>query len=315
MLCSITLIAALLPFCGAEPPVAVGYVEGDYVTVAPIEVARIERVAVRRGDAVEAGALLVELDSRDTAIELARAEAALARARSQLADLRTGARPEEVAVAEAEVTSAAAALEKAEREFDRTRDLFARRVASEAQLDAAQAEVRIARARLAEARARLAVLRLPARDDQIAAAEAQVAEARATVEAARWRHAQRRLAAPVAGTVADVYRFEGDLAGPQAPALSILPEDGVKLRFYVPEPAYARLSIGQELPVRCDGCPEELTATLGYLATEPEFTPPVIYSVDTRQKLVYLAEAQPGPSAKQLKPGQIVDVLLPDAPE
>jgi HlyD family secretion protein len=72
------------------------------------------------------------------------------------------------------------------------------------------------------------------------------------------------------------------------------------------------LSLGEQLPVRCDGCPAGLTAAVSYIAREPEFTPPVIYSLDERQTLVYLVEARPiHDVALKLQPGQIVDVDLP----
>ena len=77
---------------------------------------------------------------------------------------------------------------------------------------------------------------------------------------------------------------------------------------FVGETAVAGLAPGTELAVRCDGCPDGLTATVSYVSDEPEFTPPVIYSVENRQKLVYRVEARPGPDARALRPGQIVDV-------
>ena len=79
---------------------------------------------------------------------------------------------------------------------------------------------------------------------------------------------------------------------------------------FVGETAVAGLAPGTELAVRCDGCPDGLTATVSYVSDEPEFTPPVIYSVENRQKLVYRVEARPGPDARALRPGQIVDVGL-----
>ena len=83
-------------------------------------------------------------------------------------------------------------------------------------------------------------------------------------------------------------------------------------RLYVPEASVAAIAPGTVLTVNCDGCPAGLTATVTWVATEPEFTPPVIYSLENRQKLVYMIEARPaGPTA--LKPGQIVDALLPAA--
>ena len=254
------------------------------------------------------------LERRDAELLAAQAEAALARARSELSDLTQGARQAELDVVRAGVESAAADLAEAEREHTRLADLFARNVASQSQLDVAQAILEVARARLRQAEANLAVLKLPARPDRIAAAEAAVAEATAARDSARWRLEQRDLSSPAAGIVADIYRFPGDLAGPQAPVLSILPEDGVKLRFYVPESHYARMAVGDSVSFSCDGCPEDLRATVSYLATNPEFTPPVIYSLENRQKLVYLVEARPDAGADALKPGQIVDVARVAAP-
>lgn len=314
MFCSIAILASFLPFCAEAVPLAPGYVEGEYVLVAPIETARIERLDVARGDPVALGQDLVVLERRDAELLAAQAEAALARARSELSDLTQGARQAELDVVRAGVQSAAADLAEAEREHTRLADLFARNVASQSQLDVAQANLEVARARLRQAEANLAVLMLPARPDRIAAAEAVIAEATAALESARWRLEQRALSAPATGIVADIYRYPGDLAGPQAPVLSILPDDGIKLRFYVPEPHYARMAVGVSVSFSCDGCPEGLRATVSYLATSPEFTPPVIYSLDARQRLVYLAEARIDATAG-MTPGQIVDVQLPGAQE
>jgi hypothetical protein len=54
-LCSLPLIASLISSCPAEAPVAVGYVEGEYVLLAPLENAQVRSIAVRRGDVVEQG--------------------------------------------------------------------------------------------------------------------------------------------------------------------------------------------------------------------------------------------------------------------
>ena len=89
-----------------------------------------------------------------------------------------------------------------------------------------------------------------------------------------------------------------------------LPDGAVKLRVYVPEAALSSVSVGTTLSVNCDGCGDGMTATISYVASDPEFTPPVIYSLQNRQKLVYLVEAIPGAQATALQPGQIVDVRL-----
>ena len=315
ILCSIPVLATLIATCTSPAPLAVGYVEGEYVLVAPSETARIEELYVERGDRIQQGTILVTHERRDAEIQLAQATAAHARAASQLADLQQGARPEEIAVAEAAVDAASVEFDEANRELTRISGLFDRNVVPETQLDLAGTKVDFAAAQLRQAEADLAVLKLPARADRIVAAEAAVTEAAAQMDAARWRLGERTLVSPTSGRISDVYRFPGDLAGPQAPILSILPDDGVKLRFYVPQASYSQVNLGTGLSVRCDGCPEDLKATVSFLSDSPEFTPPVIYSLDSRQKLVFLAEAQLLGDARRLHPGQIVDVYLPETEE
>ena len=123
-LCALPLAAQFLGACAPAAPLAVGYVEGDYVLLAPIEVAQVASVAVRRGDSVEAGKPIAALESDDARIEVAQAEAALAGARAQLADLQVGKRPEEIAVLEATLRSTQAQVDAADRTLTRTQDLL-----------------------------------------------------------------------------------------------------------------------------------------------------------------------------------------------
>lgn len=310
LLCALPFAAALFAACAAPPPLAVGYVEGDYVLLAPIETAQLRTLEVRRGDRVEEGQRLATLESEDARLAVTEAEAALAQAEAQLADLKRGKRPEEIAVLEATLASAEAQASEARRVLERTRDLNRRGIAAQAEMDRAQTTLELAEAAVKQAEANLAVARLPAREETIRAAEGQADRARAAAEQARWRLDKRTIVAPAAGRIDDVIRGPGDLAGPAAPVLSLLPDGAVKLRLYVPEPAFSSVQVGTLLSVRCDGCPDDLLARVSYASPEPEFTPPVIYSLETRQKLVHLVEARPEGAAAALMPGQIVDVRV-----
>jgi HlyD family secretion protein len=290
-------------------PLATGYVEGEYVQIAAVSAAQIVDVPVRSGDRVAAGQLLVDLERRDAEIALAQADAALSRAESQLENLRQGRRPEEIRVIEASLASATAQAGEARRTAERLIDLASRGVATETQRDDAATAAQVAEARVAEIEASLVVARLPAREGEIAAAEAALREATAARDHARWVLEKRTLVAPAAGVVTDVLRRPGEIATAGQPVLSLLPDGAVRLRLYLPEADLAKLSIGSSLLVHCDACPAGLTATVSYIANGPEFTPPVIYSVSSRQKLVYLIEARPAAGAG-LNPGQIVDVDL-----
>src|SRR5438046_2694374 len=114
-ICSIPLIASLISSCAGPAPLAVGYVEGEYALLAPIETAEVKSIAVKRGDRVTAGQAVIGMETSDMTIAVAQAEAALAQAEAQLADLQIGKRPEEIAVLEATQKSADAQKTQDER--------------------------------------------------------------------------------------------------------------------------------------------------------------------------------------------------------
>jgi HlyD family secretion protein len=167
---------------------------------------------------------------------------------------------------------------------------------------------------LAQREAELATARLGARSDQQQAATAAVGAARARLEQAQWALAQKRQAAPAGGLVFDTLFQVGEYVPAGRPVVSLLPPGNIKVRFFVPEPALSRLRVGQAVTVQVDGG-ASLTATIDYLAPRAEYTPPVIYSRETRAKLVFLAEARPAAAdAARLHPGQPVEVRLAGAP-
>jgi len=133
--------------------------------------------------------------------------------------------------------------------------------------------------------------------------------AEAQVVTSQTRLARRIGYAPVTGTVQQVYFREGETVPAQRPVLSIMPPGNMKIRFYVPESDLPKLAIGDEVRVTCDNCSADLTAKIYFLATSAEYTPPVIYSLDERNKLVYLVQARPSrPDA--LRVGQPISVYL-----
>jgi HlyD family secretion protein len=307
LLCALPLVAHLAA-CAAPEVLAVGYVEGEYVNLAPVTSATLVEVGPRQGERVSAGQVVARQERTDAEIALAEAEAARGRAEAELANLREGSRPEEIAVTEATLEAARVRLREAERQATRQTALAARGVVPQADLDAVLAERDTARTEVAQLEAELTVQRLPARVQVVAAAESQLRGAEAAVRDARWRLEQRDLVAPADGQVTDVFRRAGEIAGPAQPVVSLLPDGAWKLVVFVGETEIAGIAPGDRLDVRCDGCPPGLTATVSYVSDEPEFTPPVIFSVENRQKLVYRVEARPGEDASRLRPGQIVDV-------
>jgi HlyD family secretion protein len=135
----------------------------------------------------------------------------------------------------------------------------------------------------------------------------RVAEAR--VNTSETRLARRQGFAPVAGTIQQIYFREGEMVPEKRPVLSIMPPGNMKVRFFVPEAELPKLAIGDEVKVTCDNCSVDLTAKIYFIATTAEYTPPVIYSLEERNKLVYLIQARPSrPDAMRV--GQPISVYL-----
>jgi HlyD family secretion protein len=141
------------------------------------------------------------------------------------------------------------------------------------------------------------------------AAQAALREAEARVKTAQTRLARRSIASPVTGNVQQVYFRPGEMVTASKPIVALLPPGNMKVRFFVPETVLPRIAYGETVTVRCDGCSGDLSAKVSFISKTVEFTPPVIYSLDERSKLVFLIEALPVEPGN-LRVGQPVDVVL-----
>lgn len=310
----IAWLMAALALAGCDKPPAEdafqGFVDADYLRIAAPEAGWLTAVPVVNGATVDAGAPLFTLDDALQRATVAQARATLDRAESDLADQLKGARPEEIASIEAQLAEAEASLELAHQQRARQETLARTRVASEQSLDQARAAADQAEARRNRIRADLATARLPARADRIASARAAVEAARASLEQAEWHLTQRSVASPAAGVVDDVVRRSGEWVPGSGTVISLLPRDATKVVFYVPEPRRNAVRLGETVAVECSDCPATLTARVSRIAQEAEYTPPVIYSRETRAKLVWRIEAVLADIPGAPSPGQPVSVRI-----
>ena len=307
----ILFAAAVLAACSSSEPALQGYVEGEYVRVAAPIAGTLVKLDVQRGSQVEAGAPLFTLEAENEAAGRREAEERVRTAQSQLANLQKGKRPPEIDTVRAQLAQAQATLKFSTADYERTADLVKKNFVSQQKLDEARTALERDRARVAELNAQLAVVQMPARSDEIRGAESEVSAARQSLAQADWRLKQKQAASSVSGTVTDTLFVQGEWVGAGAPVVAILPPGNVKARFFVPETKLGAVKIGQAVELRCDGCPAAIAAKVTFIAPQAEFTPPVIYSKDSRAKLVFLVEARPDAAdATKLHPGQPLDVVL-----
>jgi HlyD family secretion protein len=301
-------LVALLPGFGPPPqPVYSGYVDADYVYAAAPSGGTIATLSVAEGETVQKGAVLFTLKADQQRAALKAAEARAAAARASWQNHSTGGRREEVEVARASLAKAQADLGLAQATLERSRKLFAAGTVAQARLDQDEANARAAQAQVSQTEAQLAVIELPARNAQLASAEQTLIAAEADAEQARANLAERSVLAPADGRVEEVFYQAGEVAGAGAPVLSLLAPEALVVKFFVPEPDRAAFSPGQRLAISCDGCPAGLSAMLTRIASQPQFTAPIIYSREERTRLVYSAEARLAAGAG-LDPGQPVSV-------
>jgi HlyD family secretion protein len=310
----LALLAAVILLAGCSKPADngwQGYIEGEYVMLAAPAAGQLQKLYVRRGDRVEAGKPSFALEQESERAARRQAEEQLKSAQARLENLRAGRRQPEVETLRAAATQAKAALALSTSQLAQQRKLFDGGFIAQAGLDQAQGAYDRDRARLAEAEAQLRTALQPlGREDERKAAEGDVAAARAALAQADWRLEQKSIAAPVSGLVQDTYFVEGEWVPAGRPVVSLLPPGNVKARFYVPEAALASLQAGRALELRCDGCPAPVAAQVSYLSSQAEYTPPVLYSRESRAKLLFLVEARLAPGGAGLHPGQPVDVRL-----
>ena len=302
--------ALALGACREESGQLQGWVEADLVFVGPDEAGRIEALHVREGDTVAAGAPLFAVDSDLQSADLHTTSAQVAEARARLARLETAQqRKEEVAVLQAQEKRAESAVQLSTLELERQQALRAKGISAQAQFDVAQANSNRDKAQLEEVRRQITVARMASHEEDIAAARQSLAAAIARRDAAETRLARRKLAAPVDGAVQQVYYRPGEMVPASRPVVSILPPHNIKLRFFVAQALLPKIALGDAVAVACDGCRSGITAKVSFIARQAEFTPPVIYSLEERNKLVFMVEARPD-APDGLRVGQPVQVAL-----
>jgi HlyD family secretion protein len=179
------------------------------------------------------------------------------------------------------------------------------------QADFAAAEAALINAQQAYERAQALVKSSAGTQKNLEDTEAALRSAQARLNSARTRLDRRTMKSPVSGTVQQVYYREGETVPAGRPVLAVLPPSNLKIRFYAPQAQLPIIKIGDQVAVSCDNCEKGLTARVSFISRTNEFTPPVIYSLEERAKLVYLIEARPEHPEK-FRVGQPVSVTLPD---
>lgn len=307
------LAVALLAGCAKNASDSFqGYIEGEYVYLAAPLGGALTNLAVARGDSVKAGQLMFALEREAEAAALAQAEMNLKQAQAQLDDLTKGSRPSEIASLTAQLERAQATLKLAAAQLTRREQLGVTDIVSKEELDQMRSQRDERQAQVDQLTADLETAKLGGRADAIRAAQAAVEAQTAARDKAKWSFDQKQQFAPTNAVVHDTLYRSGEWVAAGNPVVVLLPPGNLKVRFFVPQENLPQIKIGQTVSIHCDGAAQPFQATVNYISTQAEYTPPVIYSRETRANLVFMIEAVfASADAVNLRPGQPVDVRLP----
>ena len=312
--CVVIFVALFFTGCDKEhKPFFQGYIEGDFVHIASPLAGQLTELHVDRGMHVKSGDLLFVLEQEKEKAELVTAEQEVKRAMSHLDDLRKGQRPSELKTIEARLEKAQSILELSKKEFARRKNLLGSNAIATEDVDRAATALEQDKAVLEELQAQLETANLGARIDIISAAQAELDAAKAKRKQAVWALNQKSQHVTQDGLIYDTLFDCGEFVSAGTPVISLLPPNNIKVRFFVPEPLLGTLHIGEHIRIDYDGSKRSLPGTVTFISPKAEYTPPVIYSQETRAKLVFMVEALPDPDRTfPLHPGQPVDVYLGD---
>jgi HlyD family secretion protein len=288
-----------------------GYAEGEYVNISSTQSGKLDKLFVTRGDKVSINSNLFTLECESEALALKQVASDLAAAEATLKDYQKGSRPEELKVIEAQLAQATANANNADKQWNRNKTLYPANAVSKTQLDDSEALAKSTEAKVKEIQDTLKVANLSKRLDQIAAQNERVEQLRSALKQAQWKVDEKGVKSRYNALVFDTLYREGEFVPMGGIIIRLLPPENIKIRFFVPQSVAESLQIGNSVSIieRSDG--KKIAAHVTYISPEAEFTPPIIYSNESKNKLTYMIEAYPQKGdSPLLHPGQPVEVTL-----
>jgi HlyD family secretion protein len=306
----IVFIIIFLAGCDkSDKPQFQGYIEGENIYLASPNSGKLIHLAVEGGDLVKKGQLLFKLDSQPQAFFLKEYEDEFQQAQHLLNDLMNPRRAPEILAIKAQIEQADADMQLAEIRVNRYRELFKKNAVDKDSLDVAIANLTRQQKLKAQYVANLELAQLGGRDEQIKAQQEQISALSAKYNQAKWQLAQKEMYAPASGLIFDTYYREGEFVGSEKAVLSLLTPENVRVEFFVPVQAISAIKIGTKITISCYGCKKSSEATISYISPEAEYIPPLVYSRENSDKIVFRIKASL-PDFNHYKPGQPVTVTL-----
>lgn len=284
-------ICFFLTGCGKSEHQYQGYVEAQNVYLSSPSGGKLLFLKVKRGQFVEKGDPLYALDPDPELFSLDEQEALYKQSLSTLKDLQEPRRKQEIEAIEAQLKQAEAQLSLAEIRLRRNQILYDKKVLDKDSLDAAMERFHEMTALTEQMTANLELARLGSRRDRINAQQYATLSIKNRIESLRWQISQKQQVAPTAGIIFDTYYRPGEYVGSEHPVVSILAPEYTHIEFFVPLDELKNIHLGQQIDYTYENQHDRHRAQIVYIASDAEYMPPLVYSRNNSDKIVFRIKA------------------------
>lgn len=211
------------------------HIDGNTVSLSSKMLGRISDVFVEEGDTVQAGQLLVQLDTNDLVAEKNKLLAAKSQAASQKDLAEAKLRFDEESISLLKIN-----MERARGDYDRAKKQFEGNVISTEQYEHAQKTFEAEKAKFDASSAQLNLSR-----SQISAAQAGINSAEAQIGVTAAQLNNTKIYAPSKAIISRKWLLKGDIAQPGQTILSLMLDDMCWVAIYIEETNLAKIHVGQ----------------------------------------------------------------------
>ncbi len=287
-----------------------GYIEGEYLYIAPTTSGILNELSVQRGQQIRKGDPLFALDDTELKANVASAESEITQAQAHLNDLLKGQRPEKIDVILKQLEASRATLKDATQDYERARGLVNKGLISRSVYDDKETTYKVAKAKTEEIEAQLTLAKLGAREDEIEVARAELNASKQQLIRAMKQLEDASPKAPADAYIENTFFRKDEFIPAGRPVVSLLPPSNVKVRFFVDQNRLPQIKRGNKATITYKDNGQPIPAKISFISSQAEYTPPMIYSTNAHTALVYMVEALPDTVNKSLHPGLPVSISI-----
>lgn len=303
------LLLSLFFFVAFADELINGYVEAEFTYISPYNGGTLDEIFVQKGQEIKVGDKLFSVGKEINEANLQIAINELEIAKLNYENLTKGKRDSEITAIKEQLNSANITFENAKKEYNRALNLQNNGAISKSEFDLRKSNFENAKAKVSELKAILQTANLGARDDEIEIAKRNIKIAEQNLEKMQIQVSKNTAVSATNGSIYDIFFRKGEFVSQANPVLAIFEPQNLKVRFFVSQKLLPSLKIGDEIAVIADGIKDEIKAKISFISPNAEFTPPVIYSVESREKMIFMIEAIPELNSA-LKAGLAVSVRI-----